>query len=450
MHELSKDNLLRSWKDISAYLGCDVRTCHRWEASHGMPVHRAEGGERKSPVFAYKDELDAWFRETFRNSHPNGEKAASRAAPGRPGSLGSRRSSSWPGPSSSTGGSASGASRPVSRSRAQSSSSRTSPGASSGASTLGSTTSRPTPTTMTYFQVIHKNSGNILPVIAIRDIDADGDREVLFALRRQSDQTGEGLLYCFDRKGEKRWEFKAGGPLVCGGRVYPPGLPHRRVRRPRPRRRRQARDHGGVLPRARLALPPGRPRLREEAPGRVLARRLSAGARLSRHRRRRPRGAHRRRGQQPVPGRLDRRVRYPRPSAAARPSPGEFACAGVGPGSELYYVTTPYLDVSETVGHYVCGFQSVDITESRWIHATTAEGLIFDFGFDLSCLQVGWGHGYRLRHEAGVGGGQDHQRPRRLLPADGHGRRPLLERHGLRGRTDPGPALTVPALTPIR
>ena len=55
MRELSKDNHLRSWKGISAYLGCDTRTCHRWEKKHGMPVHRAEGGETKSPVFAYKD-----------------------------------------------------------------------------------------------------------------------------------------------------------------------------------------------------------------------------------------------------------------------------------------------------------------------------------------------------------------------------------------------------------
>ncbi len=72
MDELSKDNLLRSWKEISAYLGCDVRTCHRWEANHGMPVHRAEGGETRSPVFAYKDELDAWFRETFKSSNGHG------------------------------------------------------------------------------------------------------------------------------------------------------------------------------------------------------------------------------------------------------------------------------------------------------------------------------------------------------------------------------------------
>ena len=59
MSEMTKDNLLRSWKDISTKHGCDTRTCYRWEKNHGMPVHRAEGGEKRSLVFAYKNELDS-------------------------------------------------------------------------------------------------------------------------------------------------------------------------------------------------------------------------------------------------------------------------------------------------------------------------------------------------------------------------------------------------------
>ncbi len=76
MAELSKDNLLRSWKEIAAYLRCDVRTCHRWETDRGMPIHRAEGGEKKSPVFAHKDELDRWFQGTFKNSSHHSVKNA--------------------------------------------------------------------------------------------------------------------------------------------------------------------------------------------------------------------------------------------------------------------------------------------------------------------------------------------------------------------------------------
>jgi hypothetical protein len=400
MHELSKDNLLRSWKDISAYLGCDVRTCHRWEAKHGMPVHRAEGGERKSPVFAYKDELDAWFKETFRNSHPG----ADRAKPGRPrpawiigvaavvvlaGAFALYREI--------------GVRRPP-----------------AGFEIEGSTlivkdkserelwrfdTKVDNLETDAYyrenFQVIHKSTGNILPIIAIRDIDADGDREVLFALRRQSDQTGEGLLYCFDRKGEKRWEFKAGGPLVCGGRVYPqdyriagfvlhdndgdgkleitvesfhaPDWPCHLAVLDCEMTLLGEYWHAGYL----------RELVFHDIDGDGREELIVVGVN------------NQYRGGCIV-------VFDTRAIRGGSPQTGEFACAGVGPGSELYYVTTPYLDVSETVGHYVCGFKSVDITESRWIHATSAEGLIFDFGFDLSCLQVGWGHGYRLSHEKGV------------------------------------------------
>jgi hypothetical protein len=62
-------------------------------------------------------------------------------------------------------------------------------------------------------------------------------------------------------------------------------------------------------------------------------------------------------------------------------------------------VTTPYTEVAEASGFYVCGFRSVDITDSRWIRGTYSEGLIYEFSFDLECFQVGWDHGYMVRHE---------------------------------------------------
>ncbi|HEY2861952.1 MAG TPA: hypothetical protein VGJ21_26360 [Terracidiphilus sp.] len=51
---------LISWKAISSYLECDERTAKRWEQDRQMPVHRAPGGKR-SGVFAYTAELDAWL-----------------------------------------------------------------------------------------------------------------------------------------------------------------------------------------------------------------------------------------------------------------------------------------------------------------------------------------------------------------------------------------------------
>lgn len=56
----SPDGRLVSWKEIAAYLGCDVRTCLRWEKERGLPVHRP-GGQPGPRVFAWKHELDQWL-----------------------------------------------------------------------------------------------------------------------------------------------------------------------------------------------------------------------------------------------------------------------------------------------------------------------------------------------------------------------------------------------------
>jgi tetratricopeptide (TPR) repeat protein len=57
---MSAREVLQSWKEISAYLGRDIRTCCRWEANLGLPVHRLNGSP-KARVLAYKDEIDRWL-----------------------------------------------------------------------------------------------------------------------------------------------------------------------------------------------------------------------------------------------------------------------------------------------------------------------------------------------------------------------------------------------------
>jgi tetratricopeptide (TPR) repeat protein/TolB-like protein len=57
---MSARQVLQSWKDISAYLGRDIRTCRRWEEKLGLPVHRLNGSA-KARVMAYKDEIDRWL-----------------------------------------------------------------------------------------------------------------------------------------------------------------------------------------------------------------------------------------------------------------------------------------------------------------------------------------------------------------------------------------------------
>lgn len=59
---------LSSWKEISAYLGCDERTCLRWEKGLGLPIHRIGSPDSKGHVFAYKEELDEWLTARARQA----------------------------------------------------------------------------------------------------------------------------------------------------------------------------------------------------------------------------------------------------------------------------------------------------------------------------------------------------------------------------------------------
>src|SRR6266436_620380 len=60
--ESRPDNFLDSWKQIAAYLERDVRTVQRWEKKEGLPVHR-QIHEKLGTVYAYKSEVDVWWRE---------------------------------------------------------------------------------------------------------------------------------------------------------------------------------------------------------------------------------------------------------------------------------------------------------------------------------------------------------------------------------------------------
>jgi TolB-like protein/Flp pilus assembly protein TadD len=60
--EAPPGNRLNSWKEIAAYLRRDVRTLHRWEVEEGLPIRRHLHKKRGS-VYAYRSELEAWWRE---------------------------------------------------------------------------------------------------------------------------------------------------------------------------------------------------------------------------------------------------------------------------------------------------------------------------------------------------------------------------------------------------
>ena len=68
-----------SWKQIAYHLGCNERTCLRWEKELGLPVHRMTTSS-KSRVFAYKDELDGWIRENIDANSKNAKPPSSSLA----------------------------------------------------------------------------------------------------------------------------------------------------------------------------------------------------------------------------------------------------------------------------------------------------------------------------------------------------------------------------------
>ena len=399
MREISKDNLLRSWKEIAAYLGCDVRTCHRWEDQRGMPVHRAEGSEKKSPVFAYKDEIDAWFKGTFRTSDTTKMKAvpAQPVSPWLKWALAVAAVVVLAGAFFREGGLlvkrqpadfAIEGSVLVALDKHQQELWRWD----SGMEDL-----EQEPYYRAHFQVLDHNAGNILPALIMKDIDGDGGTEVLFAPKRIIDQTGEGVLYCFDRKGTEIWNFPAGKELRCGGTVYSPDYRIAGF---------HTHDFDGD----------GRCEIIVEAfhapdwPCQ-LALLDSSGKRLGEY----WNAGYLRdieycdldgdgREELIVVG-VNKEYRSgclvvldPLRMGGSSPQTGKFACEGLGPGTELFYVVTPPSDVAEALGLYWADLVHLGITENRRIRATSTLGLNYEFGFDLKPLQVTPADGFKSLH----------------------------------------------------
>ena len=53
--------ILRSWKEIASYAGTSVRTLQRWEKDFHLPIRRI-ATKKGSVVFAFRADLDTWFR----------------------------------------------------------------------------------------------------------------------------------------------------------------------------------------------------------------------------------------------------------------------------------------------------------------------------------------------------------------------------------------------------
>jgi hypothetical protein len=222
--ENSGDNRrLASWKEISQYLGRDVRTCRRWEKKLGLPVHRVDPRSSKSRVYAFRDELDKWLKQSEGDRY-NSEKAFSR---------GSFRRKIFYILIPALGAIALIIFFAIKRS-------------------LGSAIPADFQIKGSVFIVLNdigrelwrydtrienlcddkmyhdrfqikkavENGGGInLPWIIIKDINDDREPEVLFCTWSTDEQRG-GDLVCFSYMGKELWHFRAGREMWCGRRPY--------------------------------------------------------------------------------------------------------------------------------------------------------------------------------------------------------------------------------------
>lgn len=74
-NNLDKKERLDSWKAISKYVDRTVRTSRRWHIDLGMPVYRIDKTSKRSRVFAFRKEIDAWFIKKASSERTMGQHA---------------------------------------------------------------------------------------------------------------------------------------------------------------------------------------------------------------------------------------------------------------------------------------------------------------------------------------------------------------------------------------
>ena len=77
------DDRLDSWKEIAIFLQRDVRTVQRWEKHAGLPVYR-HAESRLRTAYAYRSELDAWWRTQRSTIEPPASAQSDSPAPADP------------------------------------------------------------------------------------------------------------------------------------------------------------------------------------------------------------------------------------------------------------------------------------------------------------------------------------------------------------------------------
>ncbi len=219
---------LFSWKEIAAYLGCDVRTCLRWEKERGLPVHRP-GGTPGPRVMAWKRELDAWLIGTAPKEPPTVPSPRPETAPISRRTFDPKRLL-FPASLVLLSGLAFFGIRTLTRDREP----RDFRIEGSRLIVVNAAQKRlfefdtrldglwPEARYREWFQTRHRNETDefrFAALLAIKDLDRDGRAEVLFVPRASSGSVAK-RLYCFDGRGATRWTFDGGRAMAFGGRIF--------------------------------------------------------------------------------------------------------------------------------------------------------------------------------------------------------------------------------------
>ena len=233
----NNQGLLSSWKEIANYLGCDERTCRRWELEYGLPVHRMEGAA-KSRVYAYKHELDTWQKSRLNGNEAAAETPAlgpsrdrpegALAAKGHPHRGKTKKIILWFIPLAAI---------IVATAVLLI---RSSPGPPADFKIKGSMliildekgkelwgfdagleNLWPEKEYRKRFQFRRPTEPGrpMLPQLVIRDTNQDGKVEVLFAPKTDQEQNEPGL-FCFGHGGEELWHYRPGGERQFGAHLY--------------------------------------------------------------------------------------------------------------------------------------------------------------------------------------------------------------------------------------
>jgi hypothetical protein len=398
-HLAGDSNLLACWKDISSYLGRDIRTCLRWEKNFGLPIHRLDPSSEKSRVFAYRNELDEWLHKS-KTRRESSRDAWSRAwhrllflnvlllvAGGAAVLFFLFKDGLFP--------------REPADFRIKGSvlSILDDEGKILWRHDTGLENLAGEAAYRSHFQFRRVEHSAELPYLLIKDLNNDGRREVLFS-PQTLDETREGSVVCFDRKGRVLWRFKAGRQLTCGGKPYSGdyrinGLIADDLDGDGPLEILVVSVHRPSWP-CQLALLDSQGNIKGEywntgyfndvacadidGDG---VKEIIAGGNNNEYGR----------GCMAVLSAGSLAGGSPRDSAA-------FRCPDIQPGSELFYILLPRTDVDLTENYPVDAVITVDILDNRRIQAKTSlTDIYYQFSLDFYDKEVILSHGFMQAHE---------------------------------------------------